>query len=92
MKIRDKLNTQLKKIKALPEKTKRIIFWSIVIIVVLGLLFFCINSLIKMVKNFSLEEAVKDLNIQEMSSKAGQATEIENEMRKKFEQFDQLKK
>ncbi|MFA5742799.1 MAG: hypothetical protein WCX77_03600 [Candidatus Paceibacterota bacterium] len=92
MKLKERLNGQLKKVQALPKKTKRIIFWSVIIVISLGLLLFWANYLFKTIKNFSFEEAAKDLNIQDISSKAGQATKIENEMNDKLKQLEQLKK
>ena len=91
MKLRERLDEQFKKVRALPKRTKRIIFWSIVIIVALGSLLFWVDYLFKTIKNFNLEEATKDLNIQDISSKAGQATKIENEMNDKLKQLEQLK-
>ena len=83
MQLRKQLNEQLKKVQALPDKTKR----TMIIVAGLGMSLFWANSLVKTVKSFSPEAAIKDLNLQDMSSKAGQAMEIEGEMKKKMEQL-----
>lgn len=87
MKLRERLNEQLKKVQALPEKTRKIIFWSMIIAISSGLLFFWTDHLVKMIRNFSLEGAAEDLNFQDLSSKAGQAMKLEGEMKEKIEQL-----
>lgn len=87
MKLKERLNEQIRKVQALPKKTKRIIFWSAVIIAALGLLFFWADYLVKTVKNFSLENVAEDSNIQDFTSKAGQAMNMENELKEKLDQL-----
>jgi len=56
----------LKKIQSLPEKKRRIILWTVVVIVGLPLSFLLINSFQKKLKDFKIEELKNDLNLEKL--------------------------
>ncbi len=56
----------LEKIQQLPEKKRKIILWSIVIVLAVSLLFWWFNSFQKRIKGFQKEEFIEELNLPEI--------------------------
>ena len=56
----------LKKIQSLPEKKRRIILWTVVIILGLSLSFFIIRNLQKKLEDFKMQEMKNDLNLEKL--------------------------
>lgn len=55
------INSYIKKLRALPEKQKKIILWTIVVVVAMGMVFFWFKVSIKRLEK--LEESVKKIDI-----------------------------
>ena len=75
----------------LPEKERRTIFWLIIIIISLLLLLFWADRLIGMIRDFGLKGIANDQNVQDFSSVAGKAAEMEEQMSGKLKQLELLK-
>ncbi len=56
----------LKKLQSLPEKKKRIILWTAVIVLGAFLSFFIIRNLQEKLKDFKTEELKNDLNLEKL--------------------------
>ena len=54
------------KIQQLPEKKRKIILWSVIIILGAGLLFWWVNNLQKRVTGFPSEQLLESLNLPEI--------------------------
>jgi len=57
----------LKKLQNLPEKKRRIILWTAVIIIGLFLSFFLFKNFQKKLEDFKLEEFKKELNLEKLN-------------------------
>lgn len=53
----------LAKLQSLPERTRKIILWTVVIIIGLGSLYLLVRNFQQRLKNFEMEEFKEELNI-----------------------------
>jgi uncharacterized protein HemX len=67
----------LEKLQSLPEKTRKIILWLIVIVIGLGLLVWWIKNFQERLKTFKMEEVKKELNLPPFEEKLKELPKIE---------------
>ena len=67
----------LKKLQSQPESTKKIILWSVMVLVGLLLLIFWLNSTKSRIKNFQKEDFVRDLGIPDLREDINKMPKIE---------------
>lgn len=67
----------LKKIQNLPEKKRKVIFWSIIVIVGIGFLALYVKDVQKRLKTFKIEKIKKELSLPDLQEELKTLPKIE---------------
>jgi hypothetical protein len=67
----------LEKLQSLPLKTRKVILWSIIVIVGLTLLFFWLGNIQKTIKGFEKKEIMKEINLPPLKEEFKEIPKVE---------------
>lgn len=67
----------IKIVRDLPKPKRKIIFWSVIVIIGLGLFTFYIKNVQKRIKNFEIEKFKEDLNLPSLEETIKELPKIE---------------
>jgi len=84
-----KINKFIKKLQKLPERTRRVILWSVVILIGLILAILWILNINRVIKNIKKEDLKKELNLEKLEENLQELSEIElpEEAKEQFEEI-----
>ena len=72
-----KINKFIKKLQKLPERTRKVILWSVVILIGLILAILWILNINRVIKNIKKEDLKKELNLEELEENLQEIPKIE---------------